>query len=217
MFGLVPPPPVFDVSRADADGLVAVGGQLDPDTLLDAYRAGVFPWFDADLPVCWWSPDPRAVIDLDTFYVSSRLARTMRSGKFTVTLDRAFTEVMIGCSERRTDGTWITGEMLRAYRQLHELGVAHSLEVWRNDELVGGVYGVAVNGLFAAESMFHRVRDASKVALTALVGRLRRRGFALLDSQIINQHTASLGATEIPRVEYMRRLRYALTLDVTLA
>lgn len=204
----------LDPEAADTQGLVAVGGDLRPETLLDAYRRGVFPWYDESLPVCWWSPDPRAVIALDSFHVSRRLARTIRAGRFTVTVDRAFAAVMRGCSIR-AEGTWITPDMLVAYERLHEMGHAHSVEAWQGGELAGGVYGVSLGGLFSAESMYHRQSDASSVALAALVERLRTRGFALLDVQMVTEHTAKLGAVEIPRGEYLRRLRDAVSMNVT--
>jgi leucyl/phenylalanyl-tRNA--protein transferase len=191
-------------------GLVDVGGDLTPERLLDAYRHGIFPWYDDNMPVCWWSPDPRAIFELDGLHVSRRLARTVRGGKFQVTFDRAFGAVMRGCADRPGEGTWITEDMLSAYQRLHQLGFAHSVEVWQDGELAGGVYGVAVGGLFAGESMFHRRTDASKVALVHLFERLRRGGYVLFDTQMVTEHTASMGAIEIPRKEYLRRLRQAL-------
>ena len=201
--------PWIDPSEADAWGLVGVGGDLEPRTLLRAYAEGVFPWFGEGDPICWWSPDPRAIFEMDGLHVSRRLLRTIRSGKFRVTFDRAFADVMRGCADRE-EGTWITPEMLVAYRRLHELGHAHSVEVWHGDELAGGVYGVGLGGFFAGESMFHRRSDASKVALAALFDRLRARGYELFDTQFVTEHTARLGAIEIPRAEYLRRLRRAL-------
>jgi leucyl/phenylalanyl-tRNA--protein transferase len=210
----MPKLPILDPERADDYGLVAVGGDLRPELLLHAYSRGVFPWYDEGFPVCWWSPDPRAVFELDRFHVSRRLARTLRSGRFTVTVDRAFGDVMRGCADRPV-GTWITDDMLAAYERLHRLGWAHSVEVWQAGELAGGVYGVAVGGLFAGESMFHRQSDASKVALAFLVERLRQRGFVLFDVQVLTEHTARMGAVEIPRAEYLGRLRRALTVPAT--
>ncbi len=204
----------LDPEAADAKGLVAVGGDLRPATLLDAYGRGIFPWYDESLPVCWWSPDPRAIIPLDRFHVSRRLARTIRAGRFTVSFNRDFAGVMRGCAVR-AEGTWITPDMLAAYEQLHRLGHAHSVEAWQGDELAGGVYGVSLGGLFSAESMYHRQPDASSVALVALVDRLRTRGFTLLDVQMVTQHTAKLGAVEIPRHDYLQKLRGAVSLDVT--
>jgi leucyl/phenylalanyl-tRNA--protein transferase len=209
--------PFPDPERASPEGLVAVGGDLRPERLLAAYRRGIFPWFDDNTPILWWSPDPRAVLELDGLHVSRRLARTVRSGRFTATADRAFGDVIRGCARRPGQGVWITDDMIAAYTELHRLGHAHSVEAWRDGELAGGVYGVAVGGLFAGESMFTRVRDGSKVALVHLVERLRERGFQLFDIQFLNGHTARLGAVEVPRREYLRRLGEALTLDVTFA
>jgi leucyl/phenylalanyl-tRNA---protein transferase len=204
----------LDPEAADARGLVAVGGDLRPETLLSAYRGGVFPWYEEGLPVCWWSPDPRAILPLNHLHVSRRLARTIRSGKFEITFDRDFAGVVRGCGDR-AEGTWITRDMTVAYQRLHDLGYAHSVEAWRDGRLAGGVYGVAVGGLFAAESMFYRVTDASKVALAALVERLRDCGYSLLDVQMITEHTARLGVVEIPRREYLRRLRAAVAANAS--
>lgn len=205
----------LDPERADSDGLVAIGGDLGPPLLLDAYRRGIFPWFDEDSPILWWSPDPRAIFELDGLHVSRRLARTVRSGRFTATVDRAFAEVIRGCAHRPGDGVWITKDMIDAYTRLHEMGHAHCVEVWYDGLLAGGVYGVTIGGLFAGESMFTRVRDASKVALVHLMERLRQRGFQLFDVQFLNEHTARLGAIEIPRREYLTRLRKAVACDVS--
>jgi leucyl/phenylalanyl-tRNA---protein transferase len=195
-------------------GLVAVGGDLRPERLLAAYRQGIFPWYNDGDPICWWSPDPRAIFELDGLHVSRRLARTLRSGRFTVTFDRAFNEVLRGCADRPGEGTWITADMSAAYQEMHRLGHAHSVEVWDGEVLAGGLYGVAVGGLFAGESMFTRVRDASKVALVFLVRHLRERGFRLFDIQLLTEHTARLGAVEIPRTEYLRRLAEALRCEL---
>ncbi len=204
---------IFRPELADANGLVAMGGDLRPATLLRAYRVGVFPWYNDNEPILWWSPDPRAIFELDQFSLSRRLARTIRAGKFRVTINRAFDDVMLGCADR--ERTWITADMLLAYRRLHRLGHAHSIEAWVGDTLAGGVYGVALGGYFSGESMFHRVRDASKVALAYLLEYLRVRGFALFDTQVVTEHTARLGAIEIPRLEYLARLKKALELDVS--
>lgn len=201
--------PDLDPARADADGLVAVGGDLRPARLLEAYRRGVFPWYSDGLPVLWWSPDPRAVIPLDGFHLPRRMVRTIRAARFRVTINRDFAGVVAGCADR-PEGTWITSDMAAAYAELHHLGLAHSVEVWAGEALAGGLYGVALGGFFAGESMFTRVRDASKVALAATVGRLSERGFALFDVQYATAHTARLGAAEIPRAEYLVRLRRAL-------
>lgn len=216
-FVIMSPRLFLDPERADADGLVGVGGNLQPTLLLEAYRHGIFPWFDDSSPILWWSPDPRAIFEIDGLHISRRLARTVRSGRFTVTFDRAFVEVVRGCAHRPNDGVWITPDMIAAYTRLHEIGHAHSVEVWRAGALAGGVYGVTVGGLFAGESMFTRVRDASKVALVHLMDRLRRHGFQLFDVQFLNDHTASLGAIEIPRREYLARLRKAVVCEVSFA
>jgi leucyl/phenylalanyl-tRNA--protein transferase len=194
---------------ADEHGLVAIGGELTPKNLLKAYRSGVFPWFGEGDPVLWWSPDPRAIFEFDGLHVSRRLARTLRSGRFTLTIDRDFAAVIRGCAERE-EGTWLTGDMIAAYKTLHRLGYAHSVEAWQGDELGGGIYGVALGGFFAGESMFRRARDASKVALAHLIDHLRQRGFLLFDIQMLTDHTARLGAVEIPRSQYLERLRRAL-------
>ncbi len=195
------------------DDIVAVGATLRPDLVLDAYAHGVFPFYDADSPVLWWCPDPRAILPLGGLHVPRRLDRTLRSHAWDIRVDTAFEAVMRACDERRPDGTWIHADMIRAYTALHERGHAHSLEVWEEDVLVGGVYGVRVGGLFAAESMFHRRRDASKVALVALVRRLRARGFALLDVQFRTPHLERFGCLEIPRELYLAHVRRAVVLQ----
>src|SRR6267154_69222 len=196
--------------RANAEGLVAIGGDLSVQRLLLAYRSGSFPW--TDKPITWWSPDPRAIFELDQFHVSHSLAKIIRKGVFHITIDRAFSDVMKACAAstpgRRT--TWITREFLKAYTQLHEQGHAHSLECWQDDKLVGGIYGVAIGGFFAGESMFHRVSNASKIALYHLIEHLCRRNFTLFDIQMLTAITSSLGAIQISRAEYLKRLSLAL-------
>ena len=208
---------LFLPELADATGLVAIGGDLRPQRLLAAYQQGVFPWYDDNEPICWWSPDPRAIFELDGLHVSRRLRRRLRSGRFSVTVDRDFAGVIRGCAEEREGGTWITLEMIQAYEELYTLGSAHSIEVWQDGELAGGLYGVAIGGFFAGESMFTRRRDASKVALVHLVEHLRQRGFQLFDTQFLTDHTSRLGAVEIPRDEYLARLRKALAAPVSFA
>lgn len=202
--------PVFPPPHSAVDGLVAIGGDLSVERLLAAYRAGIFPW-SAD-PITWWSPDPRAVFDLDAVHVSRSLRRTLRRQPFQLTLNRAFRAVMEACGTvpRKGGGTWITHDLVEAYVRLHEHGHAHSIECWANGRLVGGVYGVAIAGLFAGESMFHRADDASKVALVTLLTHLRARGYRLFDTQMLTETTQQLGAREIPRREYLARLRHAL-------
>ena len=206
--------PWVDPNTAGPDGLVGVGGDLNPVTLIRAYSEGVFPWFNDDDPILWWSPDPRGVIPLESLHVSRSLARTIRSGKFMVTYDQAFVDVMRGCASRPNEGTWITESMISSYCELHAIGHAHSVETWFDGQLVGGIYGITIGGLFAGESMFHRVTDASKVAVVKLVERLKEAGYILFDVQIENAHTASLGATSIPRAKYLTRLRDAVKMDI---
>jgi leucyl/phenylalanyl-tRNA---protein transferase len=210
------PPP----TSTTPEGLLCIGGQLSPPWLLEAYGHGIFPWpMWTDEPIAWWSPDPRAIIELDRFHVSRRLRRTIRSGKFRVTCDQDFACVIHGCATAgdRMGNTWLTPAMIAAYCRMHALGHAHSVEVWQADRVVGGTYGIAIGGLFAAESMFHLITDASKVALAHLVSHLRERGFQLLDVQQWTEHTGSMGAVEISRDEYLRRLAKATALRVSFA
>ena len=199
-----------DPRQADEDGLVAVGGDLSVPRLLLAYRSGVFPW--TATPVTWWSPDPRAILELNELHVPRSLARVVRRGDFEVSRDRAFRQVMEGCAAPSIgrESTWITREFLEAYTRLHEVGYAHSFECWEDGRLAGGIYGVAVGGLFAGESMFHRVSNASKVALVHLVEHLRRQGFLLCDIQMLTPATTQLGGVNISREEYLRRLAMAI-------
>ena len=199
-----------DPALADAEGLVAIGGDLGTDRLLAAYRRGIFPW--TVNPITWWSPDPRAIFELDGFHVPQSLARIIRQDRFEMTMDQSFHAVMEGCAAPAPGrgGAWSTEEFIEAYTRLHRQGHAHSVECRLKGELVGGIYGVAIGGLFAGESMFHRVNDASKMALHHLVRHLRERGFALFDIQMVPPATQPLGATEIPRREYLRRLSSAV-------
>jgi leucyl/phenylalanyl-tRNA--protein transferase len=199
-----------DPRLADAEGLVAIGGDLSPSRLLLAYRSGIFPWTAA--PVTWWSPDPRAIFELDKFHISRSLQRVVRKGAFRVTRDRAFREVMEGCAAPAPgrSSTWISKDFIEAYITLYEQGCAHSVECWDCDRLAGGIYGVAIGGLFAGESMFHRKANASKIALHHLVDHLRERHFLLFDIQMLTPVTASLGAVSISRNHYLARLTGAL-------
>jgi leucyl/phenylalanyl-tRNA--protein transferase len=183
---------------------------LPPSLLVAAYEAGYFPMAMDDGEIRWYSPDPRGVLPLDQFHAPRRLLRVVRSGRFEVSLDRAFREVIAGCAADRDEGTWINDEILESYVALHEHGLAHSVEVWAGGELAGGLYGVSLNGAFFGESMFHRVSDASKVALWALVERLRERRFSLLDVQWLTPFLERCGAVEIPREEYQAALAAAL-------
>jgi leucyl/phenylalanyl-tRNA--protein transferase len=199
-----------DPRRARSDGLVAIGGDLSVDRLLLGYRQGIFPW--TVNPLTWWSPDPRGIFELDAFHVPRSLLRLIRKSVFRITLDQAFRQVIESCAKpgpgRST--TWITSEFLDAYTTLHKHGHAHSLECWQEEELAGGIYGVAVGGLFAGESMFHRSSNASKVALYYLVEHLKKAGFALFDIQMLTPITAQLGGITVTRREYLKRLAEAV-------
>lgn len=186
---------------------------LRPDILISAYAQGIFP-MDVEGEIQWFSPDPRAILPLEGFRASKTLMQTVRRGRFEIRLDTRFREVMEACGDR-PEGTWITPELVEAYHWLHRLGLAHSVESWREGRLVGGLYGVALGGAFFGESMFHRERDASKVALVALVRRLKTRGYVLLDVQFLTPHLKRFGAVEIPRAAYLRRLAAALEIKCT--
>lgn len=203
-----------DPHRADLDGVVGVGADLHPTTLVAAYRNGVFPWPHEGMPLPWFCPDPRAVFDVEAVHVSRSLRRTLRRSGWASTVDAAFAEVVDACGEGRDDGTWITPEMTAAYQRLHDAGWAHSLEVWDGDELVGGIYGVLVGGIFTGESMFHRADDASKVALVDLCARLGEAGASWLDAQLPTTHLRSMGAETWPRPLFLRRLAAVRDLDV---
>lgn len=208
------PPPHL----ASPEGLLAIGGDLRYERLLQAYRQGVFPWYNSGQPILWWSPDPRTVLFPDRLKVTHSLKKTLRRRKFAVTLDRNFTRVIQGCAGRRRHGalgtteggTWITAEMQSAYCRLHELGYAHSVETWLGDEIVGGLYGVALGAAFFGESMFSTETDASKVALVHLVRQLQAWGYNFIDCQLRSDHLLSLGAEEIPRRDFITRLDSAL-------
>jgi len=187
-----------------------MNAELTPVLLLNAYAQGIFPMADDDGQIYWFSPDPRAIIELDRFHVPRTLRQVYRQGKFELTVDRAFAEVVDGCAGR-DEGTWISPEIREAYLELHRLGFAHSVEAWQEHELAGGLYGVAMGGAFFGESMFYRVSDASKVALVHLVERMKDRGFTLLDVQFSTEHLDRFNCTEIPRAEYLERLDTALT------
>jgi leucyl/phenylalanyl-tRNA--protein transferase len=203
-----PFPPVERALR-EPNGLLAAGGDLSPERLVDAYKRGIFPWFGEDDPLLWWSPDPRMVLFVGELHVSRSLRRVIRSGRMTVTFDRAFGQVIEGCAEPRDDGpgTWITDDMLEAYGVLAKRGLAHSVETWSDGRLAGGLYGVAIGRMFYGESMFSRQSDASKVALVALTRQLERWGFGMIDCQMSTGHLSSLGAREVPRAEFLERMR----------
>ncbi len=214
--------PVYELTRALAfpppeqavDGLLAIGGDLSPERLLLAYRSGIFPWYDEDLPILWHSPDPRCVLPLDRLHVGRSLRRTVKKQTYQVRFDEAFERVIRACKatpRAGQDGTWITDEMERAYVKLHQMGYAHSVESWHEGKLVGGVYGVSLGRMFFGESMFAWQPDASKVALIALAGRLARWGFHLIDAQVPTPHTLAMGAEEWPRERFLEVLRESLT------
>ena len=207
--------PAAERALTEPNGLLAVGGDLNTDWLVTAYQHGVFPWFDDDSgPLLWWSPDPRAVLLPDQLKVSRSLAKRLRNAGFQVTLDTVFSQVIEGCAEARARadeqpaGTWITRNMIDAYVELHQLGLAHSVEVWLEGDLVGGLYGVSLGRMFFGESMFSRARDASKVALVSLCDQLRQWDYPLIDCQVSNPHLLSLGAVELPRTEFIAKIEW---------
>jgi leucyl/phenylalanyl-tRNA---protein transferase len=202
-----------DPELAEPDGLLAVGGDLSPERLLAAYAEGIFPWYNEENPILWWSPDPRLVLEPPALHVSRSLRRTMRRGAYRVTADTAFETVIRRCAARDRpgqQGTWISEAMIEAYATLHRLGFAHSFEAWEGDTLAGGLYGVSLGAAFFGESMFADRPDASKVAFAASVEWLAGRGVGLVDCQVRTEHLARFGAHEIPRREFLERLAKAL-------
>ena len=211
-----PDAPFPDPAECDhPDGLVAVGGDLSRTRLLNAYRQGIFPWYEPGGPILWWSPDPRAILIPGHVHVSRRLARTIRQDRFQISIDQNFAEVIDGCAEPRDDsaGTWITEEMRNAYIELHAHGDAHSLEVWREKKLVGGLYGVAIGRIFFAESKFHYERDASKIALVELMQRLEHLGYLLCDCQLWNPHLEHFGVRMVARDDFLRLVHHGVALE----
>lgn len=201
--------PPLATALSEPNGLLAVGGDLAPERLLAAYRRGIFPWYSPGEPILWWSPDPRMVLFPAEFKVSRSLGRTLRRGGYEVRLDTSFARVIAACAQtprRGQHGTWIVPEMQAAYRRLHELGLAHSVETWVDGELVGGLYGIALGRMFYGESMFSWRSDASKIAVAHLARYLERLGFGMVDCQMHTAHLASLGAREIPRDDFIARL-----------
>lgn len=201
-------PPVKSALR-EPDGLLAAGGDLSPERLLAAYRRGIFPWYSRGQPILWWCPDPRAILIPAQFKTSRSLAKTIRNRGFVTRIDTAFDTVIDACGsvEVRPDGTWLSPEMRAAYGELHRLGYAHCVETWHGDQLVGGLYGVAIGHVFFGESMFSRERDASKMALRRLCDELVARGFHMIDCQMATSHLLSLGAQLIPRAQFIDRLQ----------
>jgi len=206
---IVFPPP----DHAEPDGLLAVGGDLSVERLLLAYRLGIFPWYSDGQPVLWWSPDPRIILEPGEFHISRRLGQTLKKGIFKVTFDRAFAEVIRACAaspRKGQHGTWITTEMMEAYICLHQMGFAHSAESWLDGELVGGIYGISLGRCFFGESMFFSQTNASKVALATLVQQLITWDFHMIDAQVTSEHLIRLGAKEVPRHIFLKRLQAAL-------
>ena len=204
------------VQHATPEGLLAIGGDLQPARLLEAYRHGIFPWYNEGQPILWWSPDPRTVLFPDQLHISRSLKRSLRPGYFRVTFDQCFETIMRHCAGPRPQypegGTWITPAMVEAYTALHLEGFAHSVETWKGDQLVGGLYGVAIGCAFFAESMFTKMDDASKVALVSLVRHLRTWNFRIIDCQQSSPHVLRLGAQEIPRSAYIEHVAKAVTM-----
>lgn len=201
-----------DPRWANEEGLLAVGGDLSPQRLVMAYRLGIFPWYGEGEPILWWSPEPRCVLIPSRVYVSRRLERVIRQGRFQLTCNRAFSEVVAACAQVRTsqgEETWLIAEMRSAYQRLHDLGFAHSVEAWCDDELVGGLYGVAMGKCFFGESMFHRQTNASKVVLASLARYMEKAGFVLFDCQVANPHLLSMGARQMDREAFLTQLQAA--------
>jgi leucyl/phenylalanyl-tRNA--protein transferase len=200
--------PDVRLAELEPNGLLAVGGDLSAIRLINAYRHGIFPWFSEGEPILWWSPDPRTVLFPDKVKVSRSLRKKLRHGGFRITFDQAFQQVIQACAKPRrgSPGTWLVPEMIQAYTELHRLGMAHSVEVWQQERLVGGLYGVAIGSVFFGESMFSRVSDSSKVALVHLCRNLLAMDFRLIDCQVYTAHLISLGAEEIPRAQFCHHL-----------
>ena len=209
--------PPLEQALSEPDGLLAAGGDLSAARLIDAYSRGIFPWFEPDQAILWWSPNPRCVLYPARLHQSRSLQKTLRKKQFSVTFDQAFEQVIAACAEPRTDseGTWITPEMAAAYTQLHRQKFAHSVEVWQNNDLVGGLYGVAIGQIFFGESMFSRVSNASKVALATMASNLLEWDYRLIDCQVHSAHLSQLGAESIPRAKFVEELATGLRQSVS--
>jgi leucyl/phenylalanyl-tRNA--protein transferase len=198
------------VEQANRDGILAIGGDLSPERLIHAYKSGIFPWFEDDEPIIWWSPNPRMILFLDELIVSKSMRNILNQNCFSVTFNQEFRQVISNCQKvkrKGQKGTWITNEMIEAYCKLNEMGIAKSVEVWQNNELVGGLYGVDLGHVFCGESMFSKVSNASKVGFIALTNQLKSTNYKLLDCQVYNEHLESLGCREIDRTEFMKFLK----------
>lgn len=209
-------PPVSSALR-DPDGLLAIGGDLGAERLLDAYRQGIFPWYSKGQPILWWSPNPRCVFEMDSLKISRSLRKTLRKKQYKITFNSAFKEVILACSKARKNNqdTWLTEEMLEAYIRLHNMGHAVSVECWDNEQLVGGLYGISIGKVFFGESMFSWQPDASKIALVHLTEYLKSKEFRLIDCQVYSKHLQSLGATPMPRELFVNILRHYCTQQVS--
>ena len=205
--------PALNTALEEPNGLLAAGGDLSPERIESAYKQGIFPWFEQGQPILWWSPNPRSVIFPDQFSPSRSLRKTLRKAKYRVSYDCTFDQVIRACSEPRSnqEGTWITEEMIEAYNRMHTLGIAHSIETWEGENLVGGLYGIAIGKVFFGESMFSRCTDASKVAFATLANWLNDWGYQLVDCQVSNPHLTSLGAVELPREDFFDMLEKYIT------
>ena len=205
--------PDVELALTEPDGLLAVGGDLSIERLIAAYQQGIFPWYSEGQPILWWSPDPRMVLEPHNIKISRSLAKTIRKKEFRITFDQHFREVITACSEARLekgkiqDETWILDEMIEAYVELHDAGYAHSVECWKDEQLVGGLYGIAIGNVFFGESMFSRISNASKIAFVALAQQLEQWGFKLIDCQVYTSHLESLGAGMISRQQFIRLLQ----------
>ncbi len=208
--------PPLDSALTDPNGLLAVGGDLSADRLINAYQHGIFPWFNRGEAILWWSPSPRAIIDFSLFKINKTLSKFLRKTNYTVSINLRFDDVIDHCAEApfRKQDTWIVDEMKNAYKYLHQLGYAHSIEVWQDEKLVGGLYGVAINGFFSGESMFYIATNASKVALVSLIALLRTQKIAFIDCQLTNPFLASMGATEIDREVFIEKQQLAINTPI---
>ena len=209
--------PEVSLALQDPDGLLAIGGDLSEKRILAAYRQGIFPWYSDDQPVLWWSPNPRMVLYPDNLHISKSLRKKLRKGNYSITFDNAFDQVVDECSAPRnyTDDTWITDEMKQAYIRLHQSGYAHSVECWHDQELIGGLYGIAIGKVFFGESMFAKKTDASKIAFIYLTRQLQNWGYRLIDCQVYSKHLASLGAVNIPRDDFIKQIQQLCNLTVS--
>lgn len=205
--------PPTHLALSDPNGLLAIGGDLKPQRLVSAYQQAIFPWYNAGEPIMWWSPSPRAIIPLDKININRTLAKFIRKQPYQITLNKDFDQVLSYCADApfRKEGTWIIDEMKLAYMRLHELGFAHSIEVWENNELVGGLYGVAINGYFSGESMFYKKSNASKIALIGLAGLLKTIDINFIDCQILNPFLKDMGCIEVDRNDFMQLQQTAIT------